>query len=267
MKKINGIYLSLCSLTLICSPVLFAGSMGPIGVGHTPGYFELIGAGSVSAVIAGNGLLGVTGNEVDTLIQTNRNDWNSWGGQLGAGYVYFISNAQKYSDKVQWFPRIEPELNVYYTSYKNSGDVFRFGSSAFNSLTYTIPVDSTRLMVDGALTVASWRQISTYIIGGIGNAWNRIGYRDEVAVSTPCNIANLKLNNNNSSNFVWEAGAGLTYDINKNIALSFEYLYTDFGTLKTSGNGTAYGITTPLISPASFNFAAQGLLLGLHIVV
>ena len=35
------------------------------------GYFELIGAGSLSAVDAGDGLLGVTSSETDTLVQTN----------------------------------------------------------------------------------------------------------------------------------------------------------------------------------------------------
>jgi outer membrane autotransporter protein len=264
MQKINGFYLSIWSITLICSPVIFAGGMGPKSLEHTPGYFELIGAGSLSAVIANNGQLGVTSDEIDTLVGTNRNAWNFWGGQLGLGYVYFLFNAQKYSDNIQWLPRIEPELNVYYSSYTNAGDIYRFGSSAFNSLTYTIPVDSTRLMFDGALTVASWRQISAYLIGGLGNAWNRIGYRDEVK-NTLCNVENLNLNNNSSSNFVWEAGAGLAYDINKHIAISFEYLYTNFGTLNTSVNGNIDGITTPLISPASFNLATQGLLLGLHI--
>lgn len=56
--------------------------MGPVHLGHTSGYFELIGAGSLSAVLAGTSQLGVTSNEVDTLVQTNRNALNSWGGQL-----------------------------------------------------------------------------------------------------------------------------------------------------------------------------------------
>lgn len=188
------------------------------------------------------------------------------GWSAGLGYVYFLSNAPKYSDKVQWLPRVEPEVNVYYSSYKNSGTVYRFDNPEFNSLTYTIPVDSTRLMFNGALTVASWRQLSSYIIGGVGNAWNRIGYSDEVN-STSCTIANLNLNKHNSTHFVWEAGAGLNYDMSQHLALSFEYLYTQFGTLKTSDNGNADGITTAFISPASFRFATQGLLIGLHIAV
>jgi len=238
--------------------------MGLIDLEDNLKYFELIGAGSLSGAIAGNSLLGVTSNEVDTLVQTNQNNWNLWGGKLGLSYVYFISSASKYSEILQWFPKIAPGLNVYYSHYNNEGTIYRFNDPVFDALVYSIPINSTRLMFDGSLTVASWRQISTYITGGIGNAWNRIGYTDN-ASSSFCNIETIHLNNNFSSNFVWETGAGLTYDLGQHLAISFEYLYTDFGRLSTSGIGNTPGISTPLISPASFQFSAQGLLLGLRI--
>ena len=71
----------LCTLMLAC-PVTFAAShhaKKKLYNAHTPGYFEAIGAGSVSNVRAANGHLGVTSSETDTLVQTNNNAWNSWG--------------------------------------------------------------------------------------------------------------------------------------------------------------------------------------------
>lgn len=234
---------------------------------HTPGYFELIGAGSVSQVQAGNGELGITSNETDRLVQTNDNTLNSWGGQLGVGYVYYIMNARKCSPCVQWFPMIEPEINVYYSKYQNLGDVYRFDSVAFNDLTYNMPIRSTRVMLDAALTLASWCQYSVYAIGGVGNAWNRVSYSDTFNDDGSCSEQNISLSSRTTSHFAWEAGLGLTYAINNCIGVSAEYLYTDFGNLETSGSGNTGTITTPLISPASFNLHTQAVLLGLHVAI
>jgi outer membrane autotransporter protein len=236
-------------------------------VHHTPGYFEVIGAASLSKVRAGNAQLGVTSDETDTLVQTNRNAWRSWGAQLGLGYVYFIGDAQRYFDGAQWFPMIEPELNVYYNNYKNRGDVYRFGNAAFNQLTYNMPIRSTRLMLDAALTVVSYRQLSAYGIAGIGNAWNRVAYRDTTNSGDTCNTQQVSLNNLRKSRFVWELGAGVAYDMSDRVGLSFEYLYTDFGKLRTSGAGNTGLITTPVISPAGFRLRTQALLLGLHVAL
>jgi len=231
----------------------------------SPGYFDVIGAVSISKVHAGNGYLGVTSSETDTLKQTNSSNWNSWGGQFGAGYVYFLGNAQRYSDCWQWFPMLEPEVNLYYDDYKNKGDVLLFGDPALNDATYNMPIHSTRLMLDAALTIVSKREYSTYVIAGIGDAWNRVGYSDSANGSAPC-ITNLNLSNHSSSHFVWEVGAGVAYAFNETAGLSFEYLYTDFGRIQTSSNGNT-GTSTPLFSPASFNLHTQALLLGLHLSV
>ena len=204
--------------------------------------------------------------------ETNSNAWNTLAGQLGFGYVYYFGHAQKYSDCVQWFPSIEPELNVYYLSSNSiKGDVWRFDNSAFNDLTFDIPLRSTRLMLDAALTVASWKQISIYAIGGIGNAWNRIGYSDKDNdngdVTDTCPEQRLSLNNRSQSKFVWEAGAGATYAFNDRFGLSLEWLYTNLGNVRTSGSGDTATITAPVIVPAHFNLKSQTLLLGLHIAV
>ena len=235
-------------------------------------HFEIIGAPGIARLSAGNSELGVTSSETDRLVQTNSNAWNTLAGQLGFGYVYYFGHAQKYSDCVQWFPSIEPELNVYYLSSNSiKGDVWRFDNSAFNDLTFDIPLRSTRLMLDAALTVASWKQISIYAIGGIGNAWNRIGYSDKDNdngdVTDTCPEQRLSLNNRSQSKFVWEAGAGATYAFNDRFGLSLEWLYTNLGNVRTSGSGDTATITAPVIVPAHFNLKSQTLLLGLHIAV
>jgi len=231
-------------------------------------HFEIIGAAGVANLKTGNGFLGVTTSETDRLVQTNRGDWDTFSGQLGVGYVYYFPGAQRYSESTQWFPAIEPEVNGYYIGQNNiEGDVWRFGSSEFNQMIYKMPTQSTRLMFDTALTILSKRQYSLYGIGGIGNAWNRVSYRDADRSGVPCVDQELHLNSSRHSNFAWEAGAGLSYAFNQHIALSLEYLYADLGKVNSSSEGTMGTITTPVLVPAHFNITAQSALLGLHIIV
>lgn len=266
-RKINGSRLFLlCSLTLFCTATFANGGSFVPAPTHT-GYFDAIVAASLSTAHTGNSLLGVTSSEIDTLVQTNDNQWKSWGGQVGVGYVYLFSHAQKYSDHVQWFPMIEPELNFYFGKYQSKGDVYRFGSAAFNELSYDSSIISRRLMFDTALTVTSWHHLSAYVIAGLGDAWNRVGYSDAPNLGAVCAIQNIYLNSKHGSNFAWEAGAGVTVAFNDRVGVSAQYLYTDFNHLRTSGVGSTGIITAPIISSPRFNLHAQAVLLGLHVAI
>jgi len=211
--------------------------------------------------------LRVTNSEVDKLVQTN-NDWNTFAAQLGIGYLYYLNGAQEYSENLQWFPWVEPEINGYYLGQSTiKGAVWRFGSPVFNDMTYRMPFESTRLMFDTALTIASKKQYSLFVIGGIGGAWNRVGYSDSDNIGLPCASQNLGLNSNTNSSFAWEVGAGLAYALNNRIALSLEYLYTDLGNASTPGSGSTGTITTPILTPSNFNLTSQAALLGLHVAI
>lgn len=245
---------------------VFAGAMGII-VPASSNHFEVTGALGVAGLGVSNGFLGVTSSETDRLVQTNRYDWNTFAGQLGLGYVFYVPGAQLYSEKVQWFSSLEPELNGYYLSRTNLiGEVRRFGSPNFNEMTYKIPVESYRLMFDTALTVASFEQYSLYAKGGVGTAWNRTSFRATDKNGTPDKNQHLNLNATHSS-FAWEAGAGLVYVFNTRFALSLEYLYTDFGRKQIPANKFTGAIASPAIAPAEFELTSQAALLGLHCVL
>jgi opacity protein-like surface antigen len=160
-------------------------------------------------------------------------------------------------------------VNVY-NLHSNSGikgDVWRFDSADFNDLTYKSTVNSTRLMFDAALTVASWRWFSVYAIGGIGEAWNRIGYSDYDKDDLTCYDQRLDLGTNTTSNFAWETGAGVRVAFNDRVGLSLQYLYANLGSAHTSSSGTSGTITAPVIVPAQFNLWSHSGLLGLHITL
>ena len=210
--------------------------------------------------------LGVTESETDKLV--NKDAWGTFAAQLGIGYVYYFRDSQQYSDQTQWFPSIEPELNVYYLGGNSGlkGDVWRYGESQYNDLTYKASVNSVRLMFDAALTIVSHKHFSLYAKGGIGDAWNRMGYIDKDNDGLPTN-QRLNLNSHARSNFAWEVGGGLNCAFNDRIGLSLEYLYADLGKAKSSAAGSYGTITEPVIIPADFRIKAQTVLLGLHVTL
>lgn len=232
-------------------------------------HFEVIGALGVGAYGPGDGVLGVTSNETDRLVQSGNNNWNNLAAQLGVGYVHYFRDPQQYPDSVLWFPSIEPEVNGYYLGDRGiKGDVWRFERADFNELTYKMPIKSMRIMLDGALTIVTVKQrLSLYAKGGIGNAWNRASYSDADKGDATCALQGLHLNAATHSNFSWETGAGLIYALNHRVGLSLEYLYADLGTMKTSATGNTGTIMTPVIVPASFDLNSQAVLLGLHVSV
>ncbi len=231
-------------------------------------HFDVIGAVGVASLDAEDSFLGVTSSETNRLVQTNSNNWDTLAVQLGVGYVIYSNYYEPFSDQTQWFTALEPQINGYYLGQSSiHGDVWRFGSPAFNDMTYNMPVESYRLMLDGALTVVTRKQYSLYVKGGIGNAWNRVGYSDADRNGIPCSEQFLNLNSTTHSSFAWEVGAGLSYVINNRFALTLEYLYTDLGTVKTSDTGFTGTITAPVLMPASFSLTSQAALLGLHVAI
>jgi len=232
-------------------------------------YFEAIGALGAANLRANDGTIGVTRSETDKLVQTNQNQWKTVDAQLGAGYVYFFVPAQQTS--VQVLPSIEPQINLYYLNSNTGirGNVLRFGSSAYNQLTYKIPVRSTRLMFDVALTLLKKSDSSIYVKAGVGNAWNRLSYSDVVNPASVADCVNLALNLKSStrSHIAWELGAGFMQDINNRVSLSFEYLYTNFGSISASASSSSGTAATSANSPAKFSMYANTLALGLHYVV
>jgi opacity protein-like surface antigen len=233
-----------------------------------PGHFELIGAGGIAKLNAGNPTLGITSSETDTLHQTNSSSWNTLAGQLGLGYVYYFRNLDLNNGSVQWFKNIEPQLNVYQLSTNSiKGNVWRFNNPSFSQLTFDIPIHSTRLMLDAALNIVSWKKISLYGIGGIGNAWTRVGFSERANDSVNCADQQVSLKDKTTSSFAWEAGAGMRFDFNDRVGLSFEYLYTDLGHVQTSATGSSGTITAPVLGAAKFGLKAQTAFLGLHIAL
>ena len=221
-------------------------------------HFDIIGALGVATIGNDDSTLRLSALEKDRVVQTN-SGLNKFTAQLGVGYVHYFSDTWQ-SANVKWFPSIEPELNVYYLGGSSiNGDVLQFENPQLNNLTYSMPFNSTRLMADAALTIATLNKFSIYGKGGLGNAWSRIGYSDTFNDAG----SRLDLNAIHDSSFVWEAGAGMQYAVNHRMGIGVEYLYTALGRQKVSSH--ANGTSASVVVPGSFHMNTQAALFSLHV--
>ncbi len=229
---------------------------------RAPCNWEVYGAIGIVNIRAQNSILQVASDETDRLAQTNKGHWGT-AAQLGIGYKYFWRNRLPFQNHVQWFPFIEPQLNVNFFTTGIKGKFRELENPVFTR-NYKMPISSARIMADGALTVASINRLSIYGKGGIGSVWNTIQYaenQDLIAVNTR---DALTLNGNHRTQFAWEAGSGLTYNFTDCVALSLEYLYADIGKIKLASNGVI-GEVDPVVRPSQFKLHTQSLLLALRI--
>jgi opacity protein-like surface antigen len=224
-------------------------------------YWEILGMGGFGAFDAGDSTLDITGSEVDKLVQTNENDWETWTAQLGVGYVIPLFDAEEYSDEIQWFPAIEPQLNVYYLEGDIVGDVYRFESPDFNEADYSINLKSTRLMFDVALTLASWRDLSVFALAGIGPSWNRLDFSSHIDEGVDCDLNDVGVDSHTDTNFAYEFGGGVTYELTEHLALSAEYLFTGFDDLKLGNSDDVEDL-----DPSDFHLNSSAFLFGLRVM-
>jgi hypothetical protein len=229
-------------------------------------HYEAIGALGVANLRPTNSQLGLTQSETDTLVPTNKRVWQTLAAQIGTGYLYFLRDSNLTPNSLHWLSSLEPQINFYYlTSSSLKGQIYRFSNPNFNDFTFNIPVNSSRLMLDLALTALTYKNLSAFGILGMGEAWTVLGYNE--SANGGCPESGLSLANNSTLHFAWEVGGGLLYSFNERIGLSIEYLYTDLGRVRLSTTGNAGLITVPILNSGYFRLRSQTGLLGLHIAL
>ncbi len=224
-------------------------------------FFELLVMGGIATLDANDSSAQMTPIQIDKLVQTNDNDWNAGTGQIGIGYVWGLTDDLQLADTF-WFTRLNPQLNLYYLGGDIDGDVWRFQNPNYNQAHYESDFNSTRLMFDLALSVFELEAFSVYALGGLGIAWNEINYHAQMNPSCNCEIMDINLDSHHNNGFAYEFGAGITYAVMDDMAISLEYLYTGLNEIQL-GNLTdeANGLT---IHGNNFDINTQSVLLGLR---
>ena len=197
--------------------------------------------------------------------QKNADDWKAWTIQAGVGYRFYLWDAKRYSDEIQWLPLLIPQINFYYLKGNVNGRVDKYYEYPMDpdcDVDYSVGVSSSRVMADLNLMFVSWRNYSLYGKAGIGPSWNRVDYRSKEGAASE----EIHLNPQTDTNFAYEFGGGARVAITQHVGLSLEYLYTGFTHLDLNNKGTLEG-TGDLddVDSDHFNLSSQAVLLGVDV--
>ncbi len=122
---------------------------------------ELSIAGGIARINSSTPSLMATATEIDSLYQTSHHTTAI--GAIGWGYDYLLT-----SHKKTVIHNILIGLRLYDFSVTNRGQVYQYGDAQLNNFSYSLPVHSTRLILDEKLVAMSWHQVSPYILAGLG---------------------------------------------------------------------------------------------------
>ena len=231
------------------------------------GFFELLVFGGVASMDPESTTLHVSPDETDLLTNSTSDDWDSWTAQVGVGYVYPIEGDDMYTGDVRWFANINPQLNLYYLDASDmNGDTYLFQDPSYNLADWNMEFNSTRLMFDLALTVATLERLSLYVLGGAGVAFNRTELN---SIAHPgSGIADVYLDSEDSTSFAYEFGGGLTYALMDDLAVSLEYLFTGINDVGLGETTTTLGCDQTFnISGGDMDIDSQALMLGLRLAL
>ncbi len=231
-------------------------------------FFEVLVFGGVAAMQPEHAILEVSDSENDLLTNANGGDWDSWTVQAGIGYA--MNTEEFFDDELQtgdlrWFSEINPQINVYYLDAANlHGDALMFGNINYDYADWNMDFNSTRVMFDLALTVASLERLSLYVLGGAGIAFNRTQL-DSIA-HPGTGIADVDLSSQTSTSFAWEFGGGLTYALMDDLAVSLQYLFTGIQSVKLGSEDALEGQAFN-VQGENFDMDSQAVMLGLRLAI
>ncbi|MCW8397824.1 outer membrane beta-barrel protein [Legionella sp. PATHC038] len=198
--------------------------------------------------------------ETDNLSQGHANTT----GELGLEVYYkrpFLVN-----DSV-WFNAFAIGLAIRYSGFSDNileGDVYQFEQSNLDNYRYQLYFENTRLLAQLSVDVITYKQVSLYLKGGIGEGWSRLRYHD--CPNEEDLGGGLSLYPKNSSHFVADVGTGINYHYTERLSYSLSYLYTNYGHIAASNHGhlNKQPVT---ISPPTFSIDSHALLVGIHYLI
>lgn len=216
---------------------------------------QLTGMLGIANMQQDNSSYNLTSNETHQLVQTDTQSWDAWSLQLGAGFDVPLSDDRK------WLTKVTPQINYYILNNAQlDGEVYRFEDIDDNDAAYNMNFNSTRLMFDTALTIYELRKLSFYGIAGLGIAWTDLTLALEPYPDS--HLEPLHFNSGEDSGFAYEFGAGVTYELNDELDIALQYLYTGFSDVAITGQDDIFTVTD-----SNINVSSQSLLLGFNLSV
>jgi len=127
---------------------------------------------------------------------------------------------------------------VYQYFFKNNagGTVMQYSTPEFKNYDYQWNVSSNVILATAKLNLVQYNRLSPYVQGGIGAAFNRASGYSETALPGVTARVSPGFTDNTSSQFAYNAGAGVDLQLAPQFIFSIGYLYQDLGDV-SSGAG------------------------------
>lgn len=188
-------------------------------------------------------------NETDSLHPNGRQHSDfTWG--LGGAYRYRLP-AFPENRLLNTLQAISLGLDLLSFQSVQKGYDWLFDQPAYANYYYTLPITSTRLMIDSQLTFhpIGGQYFYPFIEGGVGVVRNTANYYDSPLVS---GTTGLTIASYTQNQFAYTYGGGIKILLPKNLMLSIAYLYANLGNAST-----AHASSTPLVAPVIIPLASE----------
>ncbi|OYV54245.1 MAG: hypothetical protein B7X00_01565 [Legionella sp. 21-45-4] len=187
---------------------------------------------------------------------TNQSDAGAFTWGVDAKYRFNLHSPlrQEYA-----FDSFGAGLAVYQiTNFNQTGEVQQFNLFAFDNYTYTLNLQTTRILANFDLNFHPlYNHFIPFMEGGFGGASTVMSYTSKPI--DPVASPTFNLPNQTSWRFAYQVGTGIKYRPKNNLECSIHYLYANMGTANSSIRGNSSTLATPLKA----NMSAQNFLLGL----
>lgn len=212
--------------------------------------FSIYGGGN--RYIVNPGAFSLIGDETIQLVPNNRQS-NNYSYGLGIAYRFLTPHKKI----LRYTHDISLGMDVFYFQTNQQGTALDYGQ--FPDFNYRLNIKNIRIMgnLEWTFIPIGKTNILPFLEMGLGAAFNTNYFSDTPNPSAPDGVG-MTFSSHTTSQFAYDVGAGLKFMPSKNVELSFRYLYTNSGWVRSGTNASL-----PVASQYSIPVKTQSLLFGL----
>ncbi len=188
-------------------------------------------------------LIRISPQETDLIKKNNDTD-----ATFGVGLAYMISLdpiTKNHPDS--FIQKLFLGGDYFLSNMQHGGEVLLYQTAQFTHYDYTMSLKTNRLMVNAQLLfLPLWQGVAPFVGASIGGARIRAHYYEKPRTEETVYDGELNLAPKKNTNFVYSFAVGVRKPITPKIVFFLSYLYTDFGSIYTSGKSTYITIQSPI---------------------
>lgn len=228
MKRIFY-YLLITALSAVCNSPCFANA--PV-MNSTANWFVATGAGEQFPISS------------DSMRVNNGSDFpapynqDSYSMSHNNSAVFALSAGRRWKQDSVWLPSYS--IGILWQNFLKThanGSIMQYSDPEFTNYNYRWNIKSNMLLATGKLNLVQHKKLSPYINGGLGTAFTHTNGYTETVLAGVTLRDNPGFTSNTSSQFAYQAGAGVDLQVLPQLILSLGYNYQNLGDL-SSGKGT-----------------------------